>query len=480
MNYAESLQYLSRLQSLGVKPGTDRLAEVLRRLDSPENRCLALHIAGTNGKGSTAAFSAALLLQAAETYGQGHKLARIGLYTSPHLSRVRERIKLSDEVPQAPAQLRDASEAEFAWALSRVEAAAARFPAVELSFFEVLTAAAFVLFAEQKVEVAVIETGLGGRLDATRLCAAGVTVVTSIGLDHTEILGPTLSDIAREKAGIFRSGVPAIVACDDDTARAVLCAAATQVGAPLWLYEHRGEPCAKPLLPLPEELWARVPLLGAHQHRNAALALAAVAALPHPLAAVTQERAKVEKGLQATRWPGRLERLWPSDMATCEAIFSRIGAIPQPRSEVLIDAAHNPEGSQALARYLDAVGGQRPLTVLFGIVAGKDAAAMGEPLRKARRVFLTRPPSPRGLAAEELHAILMGPSVSPPLPAPLEIADDFQKALRAALNATPPEGLLLIYGSIFLIGAVRALWFGEACDPLAVQDPPSKSSFSKA
>lgn len=455
MNYAAALRYLSSLAQFGVQPGTERLAEVLRRLDDPQERFIALHIAGTNGKGSTAAFCASLLKEAAS--GR----APIGLYTSPHLCRVRERIKLDGN---------DCEEAEFAAALYRVEAATLSAPAVALTFFEVLTAAAFLLFADKKVGVAVVETGLGGRLDATRLCRAGVTVITSIGLDHTELLGPTLGHIAREKAGIFRVGVPALVACDDDDARAVICAEAKRLGAPLWLYDHRGEPDASPLAPLPHSLRDAVSLLGAHQQRNAALAVAAVSRLPEPAWAATAQKPEVqEKGLRAARWPGRLEQLWPqrsSDATSAAELMARIGAVPATGSEVWLDAAHNPEGSQALARFLAERDEKKPLTVLFGVVAGKAATAMTEPLRQATRIILTRPPSPRGLDPAALFATL-----SLPTAVPVEVQEDLQKALAMALAATPPGGRLLIYGSIFLIGAARALWLGEIGDPLWLQDP---------
>jgi len=470
MNYGEALQYLSQLGQLGVRPGTDRLAVVLRHLGDPQLRPLAVHIAGTNGKGSTAAFCAALLVAAARAAGKDCAW-RIGLYTSPHLSRVRERIQWSDPGFSAASSsglaLRECSEVEFAEALSAVRTATLA-TGVELTFFEVLTAAAFLIFANQKIDVAVIETGLGGRYDATRLCRAGVTVITSIGLDHTEILGPTLCDIAREKAGIFCAAVPALAACEDGTARAVLCAEASRVGAPLWLYEHRGELEAHPLPPLPAELVPALPLAGAHQQRNAALALAALAQLPHPLAATIQQREVQEAGLRATRWPGRLEQLWPhpGPKKSSAALAARVGALPPDGCELLIDAAHNPEGSQALARFLDEKYAGRPLTILFGVVTGKAAAEMAEPLYRARQVILTRPPSPRGLTPS-----LLAPRL------PLEIAprvvlcDDWRQALREALAATPTGGLLLAYGSIFLIGALRALWLGEASDPLWLQDP---------
>src|SRR5262249_26427093 len=152
----------------------------------------------------------------------------------------------------------------------------------------------------------------------------------------------------REKAGIFRPGVPALCACDDDTARAVLIAEASRTAAPLFLYDHRGEPGASPLPPLAPLLQRALPLPGAHQQRNAALAVAAVVRLPHRLAVAAQQPQVQEAGLRSAHWPGRLERLWPRDDLVHTALCARIGTAPPPDSEVIIDAAHNPEGSQAL------------------------------------------------------------------------------------------------------------------------------------
>lgn len=462
MNYGEALQLLSRLGMLGVQPGTDRLAAALRRLGSPETRFVAVHIAGTNGKGSTAAFASSLLLHAAAGAGDSAP-ARIGLYTSPHLVRVRERIRVSSDDGEA---LRECTEAELAAAIERIIAACAAPPTVELTFFEVLTAAAFLIFAEQGVEIAVIETGLGGRLDATRLCQAAVAIVTSIGFDHTEILGPTLADIAREKAGIFASGVSAIAACDDDSARAVLANEARRVGSPLFLYEPRGEPDVQPVPPLPKPLADAVSLVGVHQQRNAALAIFAVRALKLPrrpgLMAALQDPSVQAAALAATRWPGRLERIWPPPSANAvRTITSRL-PLP-PNCEIWLDAAHNPEGAEALSRFLATFRAGRPLTILFGVVAGKDAVAMGAPLDQARRIILTRPPSPRGLDPALLEPLIRHP---------VQRCDDFREALQMALAATDPGGILLIYGSLFLIGAVSALWHDEPMDPLWVQDPP--------
>lgn len=491
MNYAACLQYLSQLARFGIQPGTERLAAVLHRLGQPQARVPALHIAGTNGKGSTAAFCAHLLVAAAGSLGRpAGQLPRVGLYTSPHLCRVRERIRISPphssdgtdgtNAPDA-LPLPECSEEAFAAAVTAVRTACETTPAIDLTFFEVLTAAAFLVFAEAGVELAVFETGLGGRLDATRLCAAQVTVITGIALDHTEILGDTLTAIAYEKAGIFRPGVPALLACDDEAARAVLLAEAQRVGAPAQIFlghddAHRLPPDVAPIPPLPPSLAARLPLPGAHQYANAAVALAAVRSLPGPLGAATAQPTVQARGIAQTRWPGRLERLWPDPSLDAAVLRARLG-LPDdcPLPEVWLDGAHNPQGAEALAGFISALP-PRPLIVLFGVVADKQVGQMLAPLRLAQRLVLTTPPSPRARPANELAAGIAAAQPALPGLAQLTVEPDPLSALQCALRMTPEDGRLLIYGSLFLLGALRAHWHREARDPVALSDPGPKPS----
>ena len=479
MDYAACLLYLSSLRRLGIVPGTERLAAVLHRLGDPHAHVPALHIAGTNGKGSTAAFAAHVLLAAAERVAaqSGGMAPRIGLYTSPHLCRVRERVRISPAcaAPLA-AGLQECSETDFARALTAVRAACETEPAIELTFFEVLTAVAFVRFAEDQVALAVIETGLGGRLDATRLCSAQVTVITGIDLDHTELLGDTLPDIAREKAGIFRAAVPALIFCEDPAARAVLCQAARALSAPLGILPcdaRDGLPSdALPLPQLSPEQASRLPLSGEHQRRNAALALSAVAKLPGPLGDAAREPEVALRGLLDTRWPGRLERLWPHAQLDEAALRTRLelpADIAMP--EVWLDGAHNPQGAALLARFLAEPSESTGLCVLFGVVRDKALPGMVGPLLRAQHVVVTEPASPRALGAFELASALSAlPALGPAASAP-SVEPALPAALRRALCMTPRHGRLLIYGSLFLVGAVRALWFGEPSDAVALSDP---------
>ncbi len=397
MSYDELLSRLGALRRFGMRPGLDGVRALLAAVGDPHERLAAVHIAGTNGKGSTAAFVESALRAAGR---------RTGLYTSPHLLRLTERIRVDGvEIDR-----------QIAAALG------ARVLAVggEFTFFEVVTVMAFLALAEADVDVAVIEVGLGGRLDATNVLSRPlVSVVTGIALDHTDVLGATLAAIAREKAGIFKSGVPAIFASEAAEARDVLLAEAARAGAPAQLYGRDFDDAGLPPLGLG----------GPHQRRNAALARQALRALP---AALQPSETHVAHGFASVRWPGRLEQLTPN---------------------VLVDAAHNADGARALAAALP----DAPFTLILGVVADKDARGIIEALvPRAARVIVTAPPTPRALAPAALAALVPG----------AEVADD----LRAAL-ALAGDTRTVVAGSIFLIGEARRILTHEAADSTAVQDP---------
>lgn len=398
MTYARLLEQLFALRRFGMRPGLGGMRALLARLGDPQERLAVVHVGGTNGKGSTAAFVESALRAGGK---------RTGLYTSPHLLRFTERIRLGGA---------ELTQQEAAALGERVFAASSG----EHTFFEIATAMAFVAFAERGVDVAVIEVGLGGALDATNVVTRPlVTVVTGIALDHTEVLGDTPAAIAREKAGIFKPRVPAVIACDDLSARVVLLGKAARVRAPAYLFGRDFDDGGLPPLGLD----------GAHQRRNAALARQALALLPSSL---RPGREMLADGFARVRWPGRLERL---------------------SARVLVDAAHNEEGARALAAALP--DGER--TLILGVVADKDARAIIEALvPRVRRVIATAPPSPRALAPERLAALIPG----------AETATDLQAALRLA-----GDDPVVVAGSVFLVGEARRLVLGEAADPLPVQDP---------
>ena len=357
---------------------------------------------------------------------------RTGLFTSPHLETVEERIRLDGA---------SIAGGDLAGLLQEILAEAERLSREPITYFEALTAAAYLHFARQRVDLAVFEVGLGGRLDATNAGEPILSVICSIGLDHQAHLGDTLGAIAREKAGILRSGVPAVSAVGSPEASAVVRQVAEDLGAPLTsaLDEVRREHY-RPLGWRGQELRLRTPrqeldltiaLLGEHQLANLASAVAAAEALAgqgfHGL-----RGAALERGAEACRWPGRLE----------------VVELPRGR-RALLDAGHNVDASRSLRRFLDSVEGEMHL--LFGTLEDKDAGGILEILApRFRRCVLTRPWSPRARAPEALAGALRHG------PAP-RLEDEPEAALDSALEdlAASDARTLVICGSIFLVGPVR-------------------------
>jgi dihydrofolate synthase / folylpolyglutamate synthase len=411
--YPDLLARLARAQTLGVDLGLDRVRRALGELGDPQRRFAAVQIAGTNGKGSTAAMTEAILR------GAG---LRTGLYTSPHLARFTERICV------AGLEMDGDRLAE----LDRRVAAVS----VPLTYFEIATALAFLAFAEAGVEIAVLETGLGGRLDAVTTCEPLATAITSIGLDHQAYLGPDVESIAREKAGALKPGIVCFLGRLPAAADAAIAAVASEIGAPL---ARIGVDVAAYHGPLA--------LAGAHQRDNAAIAVALARA-----AAVRLDRALhdevIAAALKAIRWPARLERLAAGD------------------GEVLLDAAHNADGARALAAELPGIAGGRRAVLLMSIVRDKDPAAMFAALAPAASALvLTRSGNARACSPETLAALARG------MFADVDIAPDADAGLAKARRLAGPDGLVVVCGSIFLVGAVRAKLRGEPVDPVATADP---------
>ncbi|HET9552150.1 MAG TPA: Mur ligase family protein, partial [Anaeromyxobacteraceae bacterium] len=337
-------RYLEGLSPLSMRFGLERVERAVEALGHPERAAPVLHVAGTNGKGSTCAMAAAALRAAG---------LRVGLYTSPHLEAFNERIQV-DGRPIADADLADAAEA-VRRACPWHEAGA---PEERLTYFEFATLAAFVHLARARVDAAVVEVGLGGRLDATNVVAPAVTAVARIGLDHTQLLGDTVEAVAREKAGIFKRGVPAVVHAHQPAGVIeVLAAEAARAGAPLQV--------------APAAWDGPVALPGPHQLGNAGLAAAALRALRGAGLPVGEEA--VAAGIAGASWPGRLEAI----------------------GGVLLDGAHNPDGAAALAAALAALHPGRPAELVFGVLGDKDHRGMLAALAPvARRLHLVAPATP--------------------------------------------------------------------------------------
>ncbi|HKV12305.1 MAG TPA: folylpolyglutamate synthase/dihydrofolate synthase family protein [Thermoanaerobaculia bacterium] len=408
----DPVSILSRLETLGIRLGLEKTRELLSALGDPQRRFPSVLIAGTNGKGSTSALLAAMA-QAA-----GH---RTGFYSSPHLETVEERIRIDGKAIEA---------GRLGMLLERIVGEAERVQGTPPTYFEALTVAAFLGFAEEEVDLAVLEVGMGGRLDATNLADPILSVITPIGFDHQEFLGHTLDAIAREKAGILRPGRPALAWIEDAEPAAAVRESAAFVGAHLAFAQDEVE--IEKIEPLGWEGQAvrlktplrrydlRLHLLGDHQAKNLGLAVRAAEILgisPEAIAA----------GAAACRWPGRIESV----------------SLPEGRRAVL-DAAHNESGAAVLATFLSRMG--EPVDFLFGVLADKDYARMIELLAPhARRWVLTTPQSPRAKNPAELAALLPGHEVV--------IEPDPEIALDRALALGGKT--LVVCGSIYLIGEIR-------------------------
>lgn len=389
------------------------IAEALEKLGHPERRFPAIHVVGSNGKGSTCAFLASIL--AAEGL-------RVGLYTSPHLYAFNERIQHLDA--RGPHPIREDVLLQI---FQRIEVAVPDFGA--LTFFEIVTVAALLAFAEAQVDVAVIEAGLGARLDATRLVQAEVGVLTDLALEHTQLLGPTLVHIAEEKSAVIRPGKPVVVADGDPAAMAVIDRVATAAAAPMFRLGEQLQVCwrdgAVDLQLQDRTLQGlRLSLLGAHQARNAALAVQA-ALLFRP----TLAEASIRSGLAYTTWPGRLEVIRPP--------------LGPP---LLLDGAHNVEGVRILVDALEAhfTG---PFHLVFGAMADKDLLGMITHLAPVAASWtLTRPSTARAAAPQELAALVPGL-------APKDVVEAPGAALASARGrAARDAGWVVVCGSLYLLG----------------------------
>ncbi len=399
MNYPEAIAWLYSTQMFGIKLGLEGTRQLLKEFFAyPKPGVTVIHVAGTNGKGSTCAMMDAI----ARACGK-----RCGLFTSPHLIDFRERIKVSGE---------DIPEADCAAGLTELRALCERLDP-HPTFFEISLALALRWFGQCNCELILLETGMGGRLDATTAVPADVCVVTPIGLDHAEWLGESLEQIAGEKAGIFLPGVPAVCAPQPDSVRQVLEQAANQTRAPL-------EFIADPLLGY------AIALPGPHQKGNAALA---VAALHHAGVPLTFDG--IQYGLSHLRWPGRFE-VFPA---------AAVAGATQP---VVLDGAHNPHAADVLAATWQSVFPGRKTALVFSAVASKDIAGILKPLAPlASHIFFCPVATPRAVACAELAAAL------PPGAPPHQVFDAFPAAFAAALATGVP---VLVAGSLFLVGEARA------------------------
>jgi len=424
---------------------------LLAAMNHPERAFPSVLIAGTNGKGSTAATLASILLASG---------LKTGLYTSPHLMRINERIRVNGE---------EISDDDFAGLHGEVDRVAERLvERVELpwhpSFFEMMTAIAFAHFAREQVEIAVLEVGMGGRLDATNVVEPLVSVITDISLDHQKFLGNTVGEIAREKVGIIRPGGVAVTLPQQPEANDVIGntildhgargVSAVQYVPPVspnstqylvpstqensfttsdsqsasnnaeYLYEY-------PLQVMGKEIQVRTTLVGRHQLRNIALAIAAAEELSKQgFRSITAE--SIERGIRETRWPGRLQ------------VVARAGW-----PEIVLDVAHNPAGAWALRSALSERYENRPLVFVFGAMRDKAISEMTEILFPlAERVIATRPENPRAASPEEIQQAGARTGTE------IENVAEIRAALERARQIALPGTVVVVTGSIYLVGEV--------------------------
>jgi dihydrofolate synthase/folylpolyglutamate synthase len=399
MTYHEAIQFLYELRWRGLKLGLEHAQQLTELAGRPDRQLRFIHVAGTNGKGSTCAMLESIYRAA------GY---RTGLFTSPHLVSFRERIQVA-RIPIAPDDVVRLVATAQRWLRS--------FPADQQpTFFEVLTVMALVYFAERSCDVVIWETGLGGRLDATNIVDPLASVITNIQLDHEKWLGHTIREIAREKGGIIKPGRPVLTAADHPEALPLLREMAGAAGAPFthvkedsrWIPEH-----------------ASIGLPGHHQRRNAALAVATVQALQSLLPV---HSAAVLNGLAKPDWPGRLQSL------------------RGPRGQhVLLDGAHNPAGAAALRRAIDDALPGQPITLILGILQDKDWRLMCHALGpRAEHIFLVPVKTDRSATPHELSS------------ACIEAAPDSDvvqcTSLANAFDQTAPDATVVIAGSLYLVG----------------------------
>ena len=404
MSYPDSVEYLYALgnEVKSIKFGLEGIGRLLEALGNPHRSFRSVHVAGTNGKGSTCAMVEAALRTAG---------LRTGLYTSPHLVEPTERIKIAGH---------DVSREYFARAFDVVHEAAERVLDQHTTYFETVTAMGFWLFREAGVEIAVVETGLGGRLDATNVLTPELCVITPIDFDHEAYLGNSIESIAREKAGILKRGVPAVFAPQRPEAMAVLTERAAEVGATVWMTEMPHQVGLSPRgCDLDYGRVIRCPLAGAHQATNAAVAVQALRVL-----------GVAPEGIANARWPARLEKV-------------------HDRPEIVLDGAHNPAGARALERHIKMFYAKRVVWMVYGAMRDKSVEEITEILFPlARRVILTAPSSARAVRPEAL-AETAGH-------ADMHVAATPAEAVAAALEA-PPDAVVFITGSLYLAGEVRPL-----------------------
>lgn len=427
MSYSEIVNYLYNLQKYGIKFGLENIQRLMSSLDNPHKAFRLVHVAGTNGKGSTSAMIASLLKKTG---------LKVGLFTSPHLVSFTERIRVNgDEI----------TENEVIRLASHIKKIVEKIEDFSPTFFEVVTAMAMLYFKEKKIDIAVMEVGMGGRLDATNIILPEVSVITSISFDHREFLGDSLEDIAREKAGIIKKGIPVVTAKQEIPADELIKKTADLMGSPLYIYgrDFGGLLRSSDIRGITMKYFDNItsiddifiPLAGEHQLINSCIAIKSALLLTEKLKR-NLLLSSVKQALCDLKWPGRLEF---------------IAADPP----VLIDGAHNPSAAKALSDTLKTTFKNRfqKIIMILGVMADKDINGIMEPLLPlATEIIFTAPAYSRAASPEKLKQVakLLGFNN---MQTAQTIKDAIETATQLALREHKP--LIMITGSFYTIGEAK-------------------------
>ncbi|WP_300459724.1 folylpolyglutamate synthase/dihydrofolate synthase family protein [Desulfobacula sp.] len=421
--YQDCLENIYKLGRFGIKLELDTIVNILKRLNNPQQNYHVIHVAGTNGKGSTATYIASILQKA------GFKT---GIYTSPHLVRFNERIAI-DGQPISDDAVVAAYEAVHAADTGKRKA----------TFFEIATAMGFYYFSKKNVDWAVIETGMGGRFDATNVIQPQVSVITNLSIEHTAYLGNTIKDLAREKGGIIKPDTPVITGVSQPSGLEVLKRIARENAADLFVYKQdfsaRKDPgrdtyTYKGLIHSFHHLIK--PLPGDHQRENLSLALAACELIfekfKHKDLRYTLNQAIVREGLAIAKWPGRLEHVMEKPL-------------------VILDGAHNLHAAKVLATYLSSTVNDRRLTLVLGILDDKPYEKMLKLLVPcAQQIIITRAKIDRSIEPSVLKQAVQGITATP-----VTIIDDVKEAVTHAIQTSQPQDAVCVAGSLYVAGEAK-------------------------
>lgn len=422
MNYTEARAYVDSTERFGIKPGLERITKMLAYVGNPQDKLKFVHVAGTNGKGSTCTMMASVLMEA------GYKT---GLFTSPFVIDFRERFMVDGEM---------ISENEFAEIMTRVRTVndLLEKSGTSLTQFELITAVALLWFVQKECDVVVLECGLGGRLDSTNVIRAPLcSVITKISLDHTDILGDTVEKIASEKAGIIKPGCPVVLAPHQEQAAVrVIEKKCAEIGSSL-IVSGMDTVSVKTMLPTMSEIYygglrLMIPLAGAHQFENAVTTVNAARELNERGLVISDDQ--IVSGIAKAKIPARFEIISHAPL-------------------VVVDGAHNPDGVEALCSSVDALLGGRSIVGIIGMLRDKAyEEALSQIIPRFDMVLTVTPDSPRALSAKELAACAErfageGVSVKP--------VDSLKKAASIALDMTDEASAVVVCGSLYLASAMR-------------------------